>query len=297
MNGQSLESQFSKTKPGDVGIIGDPVDHSLSPPMQNAAFQTWANAFKDKDQVVPAYHRFHVKVDEVEQALSLMKKHGMRGLNVTIPHKTEVCKFMDSLDPIAEKTQAVNTILFSGERLQGFNTDVDGFRRTLSSDLAIELPGRKALVFGAGGTGRVIISTLLDAGIETVFVWNRNFDRLKKVVQEAKDPRVIAAATPLEVANAMAIADLVVNATSVGLGNQDGLPVPGLKFSPHHKVFDVIYHRDTEFLKEARKAGARVAGGVGMLVNQGARSFEIWTRSPAPVDLMRAVVLDSIRKS
>lgn len=293
-----LKNQFSNVNPGDVGIIGDPIEHSLSPIMQNAAFKTWEAAFRDSEHPSPRYHRFLVKHDELDEAIHLMKEHRMRGLNVTIPHKVAACKFVDTLSPFASKVGAINTLSFSGQSLSGYNTDADGFKRALAWDLDYDATGKTVLILGAGGTGRVLAYSLLDLAVEKIYIWNRDPKRLEGAFSLDGDGNKISPVeSPIEVHQLIKECDLIVNATSVGLKEKDGLPLEGLRFSAQQAVFDVIYHRETKFLAEAKLAGAKTAGGLGMLVYQGAKSFEIWTGKPAPVDLMRETVTQAMRTS
>jgi shikimate dehydrogenase len=289
----ALENQFINVKPGDVGIIGDPIDHSLSPVIQNAAFHTWSGVFKEDGRRAPEYHTFQVHADELKEALDLMQRSKMRGLNVTIPHKVAAVPLVTRLDPLAAKVGAINTILSTEEGLIGYNTDGDGFAQALHYDLEFEAEQRTALVLGAGGTARVIIHKLLDIGIERVFMWNRSPEKAAALIKEYTGPVSLVANDKLAaVSNG---ADLIVNATSVGMKDGDGMPAPGLSFHIDQCVFDVIYNRDTKLLLDAREAGARVLGGMKMLIYQGARAFEIWTSAPAPVEVMHVALEKALR--
>ncbi len=288
-----LENQFINVKPGDVGIIGDPIDHSLSPIIQNAAFQTWSNVFKEDGRRAPQYHTFHVRQGELAEAFDVMQKAKMRGLNITIPHKVAAVKLVNRLDPLAEKVGSINTVLSTDDGLVGYNTDGDGFAQALHYDLEFEGPGHTALVLGAGGTARVIIHKLIEMGVERVFLWNRSAERASVLAKEYSGPlSLVADANLSAVSNG---ANLIVNATSVGMKEGDGHPAPGLKFHIGQYVFDVVYNRDTKFLLDARAAGARVLGGLKMLVYQGARAFEIWTSAPAPVEVMHVALEKALR--
>lgn len=286
---ENLVKQFSQVKPGDVGIIGDPVEHSLSPVFHNAAFKTWWGAFRDRDELTPVYHRFHVLHDQLAEAVDLAKKHQLRGLNVTIPHKETVIKFVDNLDPAAERLGAVNTLSFQEGKVKGFNTDVDGFRRSLERELEFDPEGKPALILGAGGTGKIIALQLINQGASMVYIWNRDPQRLRKFFDWDSDlvSRIKIVESEDELGSVSREVPLIINATSVGLKEKDLLPSSKIEFNKDHYVFDVIYHRETFFMKSAKQAGAKVIGGLGMLLFQGAKSFEIWTGAPAPLDIMR----------
>lgn len=284
----SLKDQFASVQPGDVGIIGDPVEHSLSPLMQNAAFKIWRGAFKDREKPAPTYHRFLVKSDQLKEAIDLMKFHKIRGLNVTVPHKMDVYQFVDEMTPFVQRTRAINTLTYDGTKLSGQNTDAEGFKKALAYDMDYNAEGKTALVLGAGGTGVVLANALLDLSAEKVYVWNRSAQKLEALMKtaEAKSGKIVGIQSTDEVANAVKESQMIVNATSVGLKEGDGMPAEGLAFSPRHFVFDVVYHRETAFLAEAKKVRAKTSNGLGMLVYQGAKSFEIWTGSPAPTEVM-----------
>lgn len=288
-----LDELFAATHPGDAALIGDPVEHSLSPVMQNAAFQMWKKTYRDQNRPVPTYHKFRVRLEELPRAMELAKKHRLRGLNVTVPHKVAVLPLLTALDESARSVGAVNTVVVGSGGLKGFNTDGAGFKFALALELGFDPSGRTALVLGAGGTGVVIVHQLIQMGAAKIFWWNRSLEKMGKM----PDPsgKVQKLSSVAEVLRASLEADLIVNATSVGLKPADGLPVLGLSFKEGQFVFDVIYHRTTAFMKEAVAQGARVSGGLPMLVYQGAESFKIWTGAPPPVDIMRMALIERMK--
>lgn len=280
----SLEEQFVHVKPGDAGIIGNPIEHSLSPQFQKPALREWWTRAGKPAASAPDFHRFLVQVDELESALELVRNRMMIGINVTIPFKRAVCARLDWVDEFAKEVASVNTIKREDNRLLGYNTDGDGFETALKNDLKFSPEGKSALVLGLGGTGVVIIHKLLRMGFEKVFYWNRSAGKL--LVGAEKNAR-LKRLSDAEAGVASSNVDLVVNATSVGLKPADGMPLSSLTFQRGQFVVDVIYNRDTEFLKRARSCGANVSGGLGMLLYQGAKAFEIWTGFPAPLQIMR----------
>jgi len=291
----TLEKQFENTKPGDAGIIGDPVAHSLSPVMQNVAFQTLKQAMRSNS----TYHKFHIKPEQLKDAFKLVKKYQLRGVNVTVPHKIEACQYMDHLDPFAKKSGAINTVQFKDEKLKGFNTDGDGFFLSTIKDLEINPEGMTCFVFGAGGTGRVAILKLFQFGAKVIYCWNRSKEKVENILSVDQDlKKVLKGVDGLgEVNKVLEKSDFVVNTTSLGLTEKtDHLPLDGIKFHKGQKVLDVIYHRKTEFMKQAENSGAQVVGGLGMLLHQGARAFEIWTGTPAPYELMKQALDQSIKQ-
>jgi len=295
-----LEEVFLPTHPGDVGIFGDPIEHTLSPLMQNAAFKTWQLAFKDGKRAPALYHKFRVEPNQLKEAVALVKKHQLRGVNITIPHKVAVCHYLDALDPFAEKVGCVNTLVLQSGKLKGFNTDGDGFRLSLEQEFGPKEKIHTALVLGSGGTGRVIVQALLKMG-KKIGWWNRHFLKIESLLKDKKNKEMLEHVTLIksdkDLAAASAVADLVVNATPVGLSPEDGMPASSLHFREGQCVFDVIYHRETRFMQEAKAAGSRVCGGLSMLVHQGARSFELWTGAPAPREVMWKALLESFQQA
>ncbi|MCB4756731.1 MAG: shikimate dehydrogenase [Elusimicrobia bacterium] len=294
---RSLHKQFERARPGDVGIIGDPIAHTLSPVMQNAAFKVWRQSLMSRRGASPRYHAFRVIPEQLDEALALARRFKLRGLNVTIPHKVSACRVVDHLHPFAKRVGAINTITFGPTGAQGFNTDGVGFQAALRNDLGFDAAGKTALVLGAGGTGRVIVEKLLELKAGKIYWWNRSMERDRGPWEEESGVIIpLAGSIDRDIPKALKEADLVVNATSVGLSAGDGLPHPELKFYFGQAVFDVIYHRDTVFMKTAKAAGARVCGGLGMLLYQGVESFRLWTGTDAPVEVMRHALQEALSR-
>ena len=288
----ALHAALRSAKPGDFGIIGDPVDHSLSPAMQNAALAAWWRD-RSKNGPAPIYHRFPVTAGELPEALPLLKQAGLSGLNVTVPHKIAVARLVRPRDFAAE-VGAVNTIVFGAGGMEGFNTDGPGFERAVREDLGWQPEGAAALVLGAGGTGKVFVHRLAAMKVARVYWWNRNPARVEE--ERASLPASVVAASTEDLPRVSVEASLIVNATSVGLREADPLPADGLRFRKGQAAFDAIYHRETAFLRAAGQAGARRVGGLSMLLYQGALAFEIWTGARAPVEIMRAALTKTLEE-
>lgn len=294
---EALKRQFENVKPGDVGIVGRPVQHSLSPAMHNAAFQTWDGVFRDKHGATPRYHLFDVNRDELNELLDGARTCAMRGLNITVPHKVAAASMVTRLDRFAARVGAINTIAATSDGWVGYNTDGTGFENAIAHKLEFDPREKKAVVLGAGGTGRLIVTKLLEMGAESVFWWNRTSEKIREAIDsKPAEYSRITAVTDDQLKSAVAGADLIVNATSVGLSDTDEMPAPGIAFQARHKVFDVIYHRQTKFLQTARAAGAHAEDGLEMLLYQGAKAFEIWTATPAPIEVMREALVKSLKK-
>jgi len=280
-----------------LGIIGWPVAHTLSPAMQNAALAARGLNF--------IYVPLPVPPDRLPAALSGLPALGFVGVNVTVPHKTAVLPHLAELTPIAAAVGAVNTIVVREDgSLLGDNTDGAGFLDDLRAH-GIQVgraegrgparPYTRALVIGAGGAARAVAYALAEVGAEVAVV-NRTPERAAAlcaaVTRALPDARITAHPFPSALAHLAPEANLIVNATSLGLHpDTDPLPWdPTVPFSPRQVVYDLIYTHRTPFLALAERHGARAIGGLGMLVYQGARAFEQWTGVPAPVEVMAAVL-------
>lgn len=274
------------------GLIGNPVGHSMSPVIHNAAFA--------KAELNFAYMAFEVKKEQLAEVAAGMRALDIKGLNVTIPHKVDVIPHLDALDPLAEKIGAVNTIVNDDGVLTGHNTDATGFLRALRED-GVNPEGKKVVVIGAGGAARAIAFTLAQNGA-TLAILNRplEFDwaaQLAERLSQKTSATVKAAELDDETLKTeLAEADILINATSVGMSpNTTETPVPATLLRPDLAVFDVVYNPvDTRLLTEARAAGAVTISGLDMFVWQGALAFELWTGQKAPVELMRKKVQEAL---
>jgi shikimate dehydrogenase len=266
-------------------LIGDPVEHTMSPAMHNAAFKKLGLDY--------LYIPFRVKPEQLSQAVAGLRALNVRGFNVTIPHKASVIPLLDSLDPLAKKIGAVNTVVNDDGHLKGYNTDAEGFLRALTGQ-GIKPGGKNVVILGAGGASRAISYVLAEEGAHLA-VLNRKLEldwaeNIASLIQKelGRDVKV-GELTPRALSLALAAADILVNATSVGMSPASGKsPVPAKLLRRHLIVFDIVYNpMMTKLLKEARAAGARIIGGIDMLAGQGALAFEKWTGQPAPLELMR----------
>jgi shikimate dehydrogenase len=255
------------------GLLGNPVEHSLSPPMHEAAY--------DALGMDARYVTFEPDRDAAADAVEAAETLGIAGLNVTIPFKQDV---LDAVEPdgMARRVGAVNTVDFSASPPRGYNTDVAGVRRAFTHhEVAIE--GRDAVVVGAGGAGRAVAFALADAG-GAVHIANRTEERAESLAADVPG----ATAGGLDTLDRVADADLLVNATSVGMEPDDGeTPVPATHLHGDLAVLDAVYTPiETRLLREAAAAGARTVDGAWMLLFQGVAAFERWTGRDAPVVAM-----------
>jgi shikimate dehydrogenase len=273
-------------KPGNrVGLIGWPVEHSVSPSMHNAAFRELGLDIEYKLLPTPP--------GKVQARLGALEGDGYRGANVTVPHKYAVMPYLHSVAQSAQAMGAVNTIVVQEGHLRGFNTDGDGFLAALR-EAAFEPADRQALVLGAGGSARAVVYSLAQAGCP-VTIYNRSAERAAALVQHLTDAGVGQPLTALPTRAHLEDLDfsrfgLLVNATPLGMWPEtNASPWPDtLRLPSHLTIFDLVYNPEqTQLMAEARAAGAKVIGGLAMLVHQGARAFELWTGQEAPVDVMR----------
>jgi shikimate dehydrogenase len=279
-----------------LGVFGDPVAHSLSPTLQNAALKSRALNMQ--------YARFRISDEELQTALRLLPALGFLGINLTIPHKIAGAQLMDSLDDFARRVGAINTVRIDGDKLIGSNTDGPGFARAIRSEFSVDLRDLRILLLGAGGgAGRAIAMQCALDGCERLVLVNRTIEKAQHLAAELKpffvDSRVSAPVRRLEAVtwedralrSQIANIDLVVNATSVGLKRSDPPVIPASVLAPHLMVFDTIYApARTSLLAAAADAGARGANGLSMLLHQGALSFETWFEREAPLATMRAAL-------
>ncbi|MEA1944306.1 MAG: shikimate dehydrogenase [Euryarchaeota archaeon] len=273
-------------------VLGDPIGHSMSPVMHNAAFR--ALGMPDR------YHAFRVRQRDLRDAIYGAKALGFGGLNLTIPLKEEALKYVDP-DPIATKIGAVNTIDFA-DGIRGYNTDGIGAMRALE-DAGVGVAGKKILIIGAGGASRAIAFQFAYSGGE-ITIANRTEERADKLACDLRTGlEELDRSSPVRsigldrVAGEIADADILINATSIGMHPDIGAsPVSPDLLRPELVVFDIVYNPlRTRLLSEAEQRGAIAIGGVRMLVHQGAEAFRIWTGREPPVDVMLEAVVRELR--
>ena len=273
-----------RTRP--YAVIGHPIGHTLSPAMHNAAFRAL-----ERNAV---YLAFDVDPDRVSGVLQAMAAMGFGGVNVTVPHKEIVFRSLERLDDSARRAGAVNTVQFTPEGLVGHSTDAEGFLRAMQEAFGRGPAGLDVFVLGAGGAGRTVALECARAGAASIRVSDVDAARAERLAAElcAAAPAVRAAVVAPAGASASASAcGLVVQATPVGMKPGDRPPLPPEAFGAGALAFDLVYGLpETPFMRAARQGGARASNGLGMLLHQGARSFEIWTGVTPPVEVMRAVL-------
>jgi shikimate dehydrogenase len=271
-------------------IIGDPVEHSLSPVMHNAAFKEL--------ELNLVYVAFTVTRNELKDAISGARSLGLLGLNVTMPHKNAVITYLDETDSTAKAIGAVNTILNEQGKLIGFNTDGNGALIALKEN-GISPDGKKMLILGAGGAAKAIAYQAAQE-VEELVILNRTSEKAEKLAELLRKKfgkKVKGGALSAEVLKKeLKTTDILVNATSVGMHpDVNRSPVPSDLLRSDLCVMDIIYNPlETKLVKDAKSVGAKVVSGLEMLLYQGAVTFEIWTNCPAPVEVMKKAALNKL---
>ncbi len=272
------------------GVIGDPVVNTLSPSMHNAAFKEL-----DMDCV---YLAFDVNTAGLEAAIRGMRGLTVRGLNVTMPHKSAVIPFLDEVEETSQLLQSINTIKNENGKLRGLSTDGAGAHWALEKN-GVSLSGKRLLLLGGGGAAKAI-ALALARDVAEIVVLNRTAGKLDPVAEtisrKFRKKVTVGSLSPLEIQKNLGHTDILVNATSVGMKpNQAECPVKPEWLKSKLTVMDIVYSPlETKLLRDAKAAGAKVISGLEMLVHQGAASFEIWTGKPAPVNAMRQAALKQL---
>ena len=271
-----------------VGIFGDPVDHSLSPAMHNAAFR--------KLQLDYVYIPFHVRPEDLKAATAAIPAMGVAGVNVTVPHKENILPFLDSLSPLARRMGAVNTVINRKGKLRGENTDVAGFSQSLHK-AGVDPKRKNVILIGAGGASIAVLAALKQAGAREVVIVNRTRSRALSLLRKWKSSSFSVAAMGLESLcddRLLSTADLIVNASSVGLSKKSFLPLDYAATPKKCLFFDLIPKQLTPFVRQSRAAGRKAVDGRDMLLFQGAAAFRLWTGQDAPLSTMRSALYRQI---
>ena len=278
-----------------LGVLGDPVEHSFSPQMQNAALK--------QSKIDMQYARFHILPDELRAAVDLIRKLEFVGLNLTSPHKIAALDLIDSVEDNVKRIGAVNVIKIEAGKLRGFNTDGRGFSRAVREEFSVDLRDLRVMVLGAGGAARAIALQCAKENCERLVIANGTFEKGQQLADSLRNffegPKVLGPVPRLQAIPweerafqfQIANVDLVVNATPVGLNRGDPSPIPSRLLAPHVMIYDTIYtDKRTPLVLAAIEAGARATNGLSMLLHQGALAFEIWFQREAPLEAMRTAI-------
>jgi shikimate dehydrogenase len=277
------------------GLLGYPVKHSLSPVMHNAGFKAL--------NIKAEYRLFSCEPQALEDFFLSLKQTKIKGFNITVPYKEKVLGFMSDLSPEAEFTGAVNVVRIDSGRLKGFNTDGIGFYKHLTGELGFQIENKRVVILGAGGAAKAVAEQLAKHNSRFIQVYDIDSDKAKSLTQKinkeyapglGKKAECVYDIGELEIE----AADLLINATPIGLKPGDRIIVDPQKLHRDLLVYDLIYNPvKTNLLKAALEKGAKTANGLGMLFYQGVRSFEIWLGLPegkAPQSVMRQALIEAM---
>ena len=299
---QLTEINSGQDHPAKFAVIGNPVAHSLSPQLHQPALDELGQDCR--------YIRVEVPEGQVKEAFEKMYAAGIRGINVTVPHKLEALEACHHVDPAAKSMGAVNTIVFNSEgQRTGFNTDGPGFVRAIREEFGVDLGDLRVIIIGAGGgAGRAIATQCALEGCPQLILVNRTVEKLAPMEKELieltqseklegpRDRIEIYSLDDPELEEAIGASELIINTTSVGLKSSDPAPFPTHWVEPHHLVYDTIYNPSrTRLLRDAESQGARIANGLSLLLHQGALSLEYWLNQDAPIDTMRQALKTSLK--
>lgn len=275
------------------GLLGYPVEHTASPKMHNAAFKAMGrNA---------VYVPFSVSPENLEAAVKGLIPLGVKGVNVTIPHKQAIIPYLDSLHPSASAIGAVNTVQVSGGKLMGYNTDAAGFASDVEIAASFNFTNTSVFICGAGGAGRAVAFACLSRGVKKIGIFDVDSQRSKSLVdalvqyvsQNTLDIAVFQIESVSD--NFVASAGLAVNATPLGMKNTDTMPFYVERLPAGCVVYDVVYNiPETQLIKSAKERGLKALNGLGMLLGQGAMAFRIWTGQAPDSSVMRAALEEAI---
>ena len=267
-----------------VGLLGQPLGHSLSPVMHNRAFKFLGLNY--------CYLPIEVAANDLETVTAGLAKMNFAGYNVTIPHKIRIMDCLDAIDPLAQAIGAVNTVTIENGRSTGYNTDGIGFVKSLETAGSLTVEGKSVMILGAGGAARSVAMTLAQQGAFRIVICNRTEQKAHALSRDVnRQGRECCTAIPMMVGPMEAVlgdTDILVNTTSVGMHPQEKeSPIEAHLLHGNLVVYDLVYNPPrTQLLKIAQQKGCRIVEGLGMLVYQGAAAFERWTEREAPVEIM-----------
>ncbi len=273
-----------------LGVIGYPLSHTLSPVFQRAAL--------DYHSIPATYSAWPTPPEQLTETIARLRGGDYLGFNITIPHKERMVELVDDVEDMARRVGAVNTVVNRGGLLTGHNTDAYGFVKSLKEKADFEPRGKTVLLLGAGGAARAAAYGLVNEGVAVLTIANRTVARAESLAKEVvghieRVEVVLLEEVPSEV-------DLIVNSTSIGMAHAEGerqSPLATRQVPPSTLVYDMVYTpAQTPLIRHAQAAGAQVLGGLWMLIYQGAAAFELWTDKPAPIDVMYRAAEQALSK-
>ena len=271
-----------------LAVLGHPIAHSLSPVIHNAALQEMGGEFKNW-----RYYAFDIPHEQLPEALVALHINNFVGINLTIPHKVEALDLVATIDPVAERMGAVNTLVKLEHGYHGRNTDGYGIETALQQDLGATIAGSDIIILGAGGASRATVVQCLESRCRKVWLGNRSVDRLEALVESIGGPNERLETFALGDPPSGRIPDdsILINATSLGLKPEDPAPADLQRLPQNLRVYDMIYNPpETALLAQARQLNYPAANGLSMLVHQAAKSLHYWTQATVPVQAMFAAI-------
>ena len=262
-------------------VIGDPIEHSLSPSIHNAAFKAL--------NLDCTYIAYRIPRGELKEGIESLRQIKIAGFNVTIPHKIEMMQYLDEINPECKIIGATNTVSNENGKLVGYNTDMDGFLEPIKKR-NIPISGQSVLVLGSGGAARAIVAGFAKEGAKKITIANRTIQRAQELAKFASGLGVESDSTTLNNVDVSKY-KFVINATSVGLKNEPS-PIPTNAINSDHVIYDIIYMpMNTDLITQSKKNSATIIYGYEMLLGQAALAFEIWHKVPAPYEAMKKALL------
>ena len=270
-----------------LAVLGDPISHSLSPAMHNAALQALIPNHPQLSQV--KYLRLHIKPDELAQTLEFLRSKNFIGLNLTVPHKIAALGLVKSLSPDAKKAESINTLVPTQDGWAGHTTDGQGFLEALTEYSGSGVAQKDVVILGAGGAARAIAATCLQSNCRSLLIANRDISKAKKLAEALNDPR--ASSAGLKEVSTIRSGSVIVNCTTLGLKPDDELPLAESLLKNAGFIFDTTYGaHQTSLIKAAKKLGVKSCDGRSMLRWQGALAFKLWTGITPPQEPMRTAL-------
>ena len=267
-------------------VIGDPIDHSLSPNIHNAAFRHLGSE--------DTYIAYKIPAGELSAGIGALKEIKIAGFNVTIPHKIEMMKFLDEMDTTSKVIGAVNTVVNDDGKLKGYNTDMIGFLDPIKKR-NLTIKGSQVMLLGAGGAARAIMTAMVKEKASKITIVNRTIENANKLAEFAKKIGGNIETVSLQEANKL-ISDhkFVINSTSIGMDNEPS-HISTENMNENSIVYDIVYQpMNTDLIKKSKEKGATIIYGYEMLLSQAACSFEIWHKTEAPYDVMKKALLGGV---
>lgn len=279
-----------------LGLLGHPIEHSLSPIMHNAALTEMAKMnpqFNDW-----RYFKFDIPPQYLSEALKLCYSKRFLGINLTLPHKNDVIRLIESIDEVAKKMEAVNSLIYESTGYRGFNTDGYGMEAAIKQTLGISIKGKKVILLGAGGAAKAAAIQCLLAECTELWIGNRTLERLDDLLKALGilgKGKVFGFKLD-EIPEALPKSGLLINATTLGMNLDDLYPIDLDYFDVSLKVYDMVYKAGhTQFIRKAQERQMKASDGLRMLVEQGARSLQVWTQQQVPIDIMWQSITNAIK--